>query len=172
MGVLSGNTKEEPLHCGEIFDLWAASVKAKGCISVYRAYEYHAGDKDLIKLLGDIIDQVQVEAKECDQILVQNGIAPAPYLPERPAAKLEDIPIGARFTDQEITALLGADMAASLAACSQVMGKSIREDVGALFARFHLSMTALGLKALRLSKEKGWLVPPPLHIKQPELVEA
>ncbi|MEX2415467.1 MAG: DUF3231 family protein [Paenibacillaceae bacterium] len=171
MGILSGNPKDEPLHYGEVFDIWAFSTKAKGSISVYRAYHYHAGDKDLKELLDDLINQAELEAKECDQLLIQNGLTPTPYLPERPEAKLEDIPIGARIMDQEIAALATADTVASIIACSHVIGKSIREDVGALFGKYHLTKTAIGLKILELSKEKGWLIPPPLHMKRPELVE-
>ncbi|MCC2684344.1 MAG: rane protein [Paenibacillaceae bacterium] len=171
MGVLSGNPKDEPLHYGEIFDLWSFSAKAKGCVSVYKAFQYHAGDEDLQELLADLVDQAQLEAKECDQILVRNDIAPSPYLPERPKAQLADIPVGARFTDPEICALIGADLAASITSCSQMIGKSIREDVAGLFGKYHNTKVAQGLKNLRLSKDKGWLVPPPLQIKVPELVQ-
>lgn len=52
------------------------------------------------------------------------------------------------------------------------MGQSIREDIGALFAKYHLTKTALGVKILELSKEKGWLIPPPLQVKRPETVNA
>ncbi|MCM3341543.1 DUF3231 family protein [Paenibacillus sp. MER TA 81-3] len=171
MGILSGNPKDEPLHYGEAFDVWAFSVKAKGCISVYRAYHYHAGDKDLKSILDDLINQAELEAKECDQILINNGLAPIPNPPERPEAKLEEIPAGARLADQELTPLIAADTAASMVACSQIMGKSIREDIGALFGKYHMTKAALGLKILQMSKEKGWLVPPPLHVKRPEQVE-
>ncbi|EJW15222.1 DUF3231 family protein [Paenibacillus alvei] len=172
MGILSGNPKDEPLHYGEIFDVWAFSTKAKGCVSVYRAYLNHAGDKDLKRLLEDLVNQAELEAKECDQILIENGIAPSPYPPERPESKLEEIPIGARLADQEIAPLISADTAAGMVACSQVMGKSIREDIGALFGKYHMTKTALGLKALEISKEKGWLIPPPLLIKRPDGKEA
>ncbi|MGG3838596.1 DUF3231 family protein [Paenibacillus dendritiformis] len=171
MGILSGNPKDEPLHYGETYDVWAFSMKAKGCISVYRAYHYHAGDKDLKNILGDLINQAELEEKECDQILISNGIAPSPTLPDRPEAKLEEIPVGARLTDQEITSMIAADTAASMVVCSQIMGKSIREDIAALFGKYHLTKAAIGLKILEMSKEKGWLVPPPLHVKRPELVE-
>ena len=53
-----------------------------------------------------------------------------------------------------------------LVACSQVMGQSIREDIGALFAKYHLTKTALGLRILNMSKEKGWLIPPPLQVEK------
>ncbi|TMV51979.1 DUF3231 family protein [Paenibacillus mesophilus] len=172
MGILGGNPKDQPLHYGEVFDLWSFSMKAKGCISIYRAYSYHAGDKELKNILGDLINQAELESEECDQILIHNGIPSSPTLPARPEAKLEDIPVGARITDIEIASLVAADTAASMAACSMIMGKAIREDIGALFGKYHATKAALGLKILQLNKEKGWLVPPPLHIKRPELVEA
>lgn len=172
MGILSGNSKNEPLHYGEVFDLWSFSTKAKGSISVYRAYSYHAGDKDLKVILDDLIGQAELEVKECDEILVHNGITPTPGLPARPEVKLVDIPMGARLIDAEIATLAGIDTAASLVVCSQIMGMSIREDVGVLFGKYHLTKAAIGLKILKLSKEKGWLISPPLHMKRSELVEA
>ncbi|MGO4790457.1 DUF3231 family protein [Paenibacillus sp. 2KB_20] len=168
MGILSGNPKNEPMHYGEIFSVWTASTLAKGMVSCYEAYLNHAGDKDLKKILHDLLDQAKLEIKECDELLTENGIAPAPVLPERPPVKLEDIPAGARFTDPEIAAKIAADTSLGLVACSQVMGQSIREDIGALFAKYHLTMTALGVRILQMNKEKGWLIPPPLQIKRPE----
>ncbi len=172
MGILSGNSKDEPLHYGEIFDLWTSSMTAKGCISAYRAFQFHAGDKELKKILGDLIDQAELEVSECDTILTHNGIASSPAMPVRPEAKTEEIPVGARFSDPEIAAMIGADIAVGLVACSQAIGKSIREDICALFAKYHMTKAAIGLKILKMSKEKGWLVPPPLQVMRPELVEA
>lgn len=166
MGILSGNPKHEPLHYGEAYDVWQFSMVAKGCVSTYRALSYHAGDKDLKGIIGDVINQAELEVSECDKILVNNGLVPSPGLPDRPEAKLEAIPIGARFTDMEIAAMVSGDMAVGLIACSQIMGKCIREDIGALFGKYHATKAAIGLKALRLSKEKGWLIPPPLVVER------
>ncbi|MNI64473.1 hypothetical protein D3C73_1199180 [compost metagenome] len=141
-------------------------------MSCYQAYLNHAGDKDLKKILNDLIDQAKLEIKECDILLTDNGIAPAPTMPERPPVKLEDIPAGARFADPEIAAKISADTSIGLVACSQAMGQSIREDVGALFAKYHLTKATLGLRLLQLNKEKGWLIPPPLQLKRPEPVKA
>ncbi|RRJ65657.1 DUF3231 family protein [Paenibacillus oralis] len=168
MGVLDGNPKNEPMHYGEIFTIWESSMGAKMILSCYQAYTYHAGDKELKELLGDLIDQAKLEIKELDKLLSEAGITPPPMLPERPEAKLEDIPAGARFADPEIGAKLAMDIAAGLAGCSAAMGMSIREDIGALFAKYHTTKTGFGLRILRLNKEKGWLVPPPLLVKKPE----
>lgn len=172
MGILSGNPKNEPLHYGEIFSVWQCSMVAKGAVSCYQAFLNHAGDKDLKKLLDDLLDQAKLEIKECDTLLTENGIAPAPMLPERPPVKLDDIPAGARFTDPEIAAKLAADTSLGLVAASQVIGQSIREDIGALFAKYHVTKTSLGVRILQMNKEKGWLVPPPLQIKRPESDES
>ncbi|MBA9083950.1 hypothetical protein FHR92_000404 [Fontibacillus solani] len=167
MGILNGNPKDEPMHFGEIFSVWQASMLAKGTVSCYQAYLNHSGDNDLKKILEDLIDQAKQEIKECDTLLTENGIAPAPVLPERPPVKLEEIPVGARFTDPEIAAKIAADNSLGLVACSQIMGQSIRVDIGALFAKYHLSKATLGVRILEMIKEKGWLIPPPLQVKRP-----
>lgn len=171
-GILGGNAKDEPMHYGEIYNVWQASMVAKGAVSFYRAFLNHAGDHDLKKILSALIDQAELEVSECDKLLTDNGIGTAPALPDRPQAKLEDIPVGARFTDPEIAAKIAADVATSLVACSQAMGQSIREDVGALFSKYHMTKAALGVKILNLLKEKGWLIPPPLQVKRQETVNA
>jgi hypothetical protein len=170
MGILSGSPKDEPMHYGEISNVWEFSMVAKGALSGYQAFHNHAGDKDLKNVLNDLMDQAKQEIKECDTLLNDNGIAPAPGLPERPQVKLEDIPVGARFTDPEIAAALAADVALSLVACSAVIGSSIREDIIALFTKYHSIKLTTGAQILRMNKEKGWLIPPPLQVKRPEHV--
>jgi Protein of unknown function (DUF3231). len=170
MGILSGNPKHEPMHYGEISGIWAFALKAKSAISYYQAFLNHAGDKDLQQLLRDIIEQARQEANECEKLLKDNGITPPPGLPERPSEKWEAIPPGARFSDQEIAATAAGDISMGLVACSTIMGEAIREDIAALFAKFHAAKAQLGLRALRLNKEKGWLIPPPLEIERTEEV--
>lgn len=108
------------------------------------------------------------ENKQIEEIIKINGIGLPPAPPERPVANLEDIPVGARFNDPEISAALSMDSAAGLVACSQAMGQCIREDIAMMYGQFHLNKAQLGAKLLRLNKEKGWLVPPPLHLNSPD----
>jgi hypothetical protein len=172
VGILSGNPKDEPMHYGEIYDVWSASTMGKGAVSYFQVYLNHVGDKDLKMLINDYIEQAKQEIKDCDELLQANGITPAPTMPERPVVKLEDIPAGARFADQEIAASMAAGSSVSLVACTQTMSKCIREDVGAIFAKHIAAKTILGTKTLHLLKEKGWLIPPPLQIKRPETANA
>ncbi|GIP24183.1 DUF3231 family protein [Paenibacillus sp. J22TS3] len=168
MAILGGNPKDEPLHYGEIFGVWQCSTKGKGSLSSFQAYLNHAGDKDLKDILKDLIDQTTREIKEADEILLANGIPPVPAFPERPPADLEEIPVGARFSDPEIGAAVATAVSMGIVEASQVIAISIREDIGALFLKNHGLKAALGARILRLLKDKGWLVPPPLQIKRPD----
>lgn len=163
MGILSGNSKEEPLHYGEVFTIWTNLGTNYGMIAGYQTFYNHAGDQDLKKILEDFIQCAREEVRQLERILKTNGVALPPAPPERPEARLENIPPGARFNDPEISAALSMDAAAGLVACSQAMGISTREDIGMMYAQFHAAKAQLGAKLLRLNKNKGWLILPPLH---------
>ena len=168
MGIFSGNSKDEPLHYGEVFNIWSNLAANYGMIAGYQTFYNHAGDKDLKKIIEEFIQGAKEEVKQLEEILKTNGIALPPAPPERPEARLEDIPPGAKFNDPEISAALSLDAAAGLVACSQAMGMSIREDIALMYGQFHTAKALLGAKLLRLNKNKGWLVPPPLHVDHPE----
>ncbi|WP_067728054.1 DUF3231 family protein [Oceanobacillus damuensis] len=163
MGILSGNPTDEPMHYGEVFGVWSSVMVTKGKIAGYQTMRNHAGDADLVNLIDEAIQQGKQDVTEMEKLLKDNGVGLPPTPPDRPQANLEDIPAGARFMDQEIAAALSADTAAGLVACSGMMGEAIREDIAMMFGQFHTQKATFGAKVLRLNKEKGWLVPPPLH---------
>ncbi len=163
MGVLSGNPKHEPMHYGEVFGIWTFVTVAKGMVASYQTHLNHTGDEDLRKLIEEAIQQSKQEVQELETLLKENGIGLSPTPPERPNASLEDIPIGARFQDPEISAALAASIASGLVTCSTLIGEAVREDIAMIFGQIHTQKATIGAKVLRLSKEKGWLIPPPLH---------
>jgi len=172
MGILSGNPQNEPMHYGEVFGVWSYLATTKGLLVGYQTFINHTGDKDLKNFLMDLTQGMKQEIQQIENLLKVNGIAPPPTAPERPVASLESIPVGARFNDPEIAARVAMDIAAGLVACSQVIGQSIREDIGMMFGQFHTAKAQFGVRLLRINKEKGWLIPPPLHMQTPELVNA
>ncbi|WP_313890932.1 DUF3231 family protein [Psychrobacillus sp.] len=165
MGILSGNPKDEPLHYGEVFGIWTNIATNNGLIAAYQTFINHTGDKELEKIIEESIQVMKDENKHLEVILKLNGVA---LPPARQVARLEDIPLGARFNDPDISAALSMDVAAGLVACSQPMGMCIREDVALMYGQFHMSKVQIGAKLLRLNKSKGWLVPPPLNVDFPD----
>jgi hypothetical protein len=173
VGILDGNPKNEPLHYGEIYGLWSHVILSKGMLAGYQTVKNHAGDSDLRKFIEEIsADLLKGQIVECEKILKLNGSTLPPSPPERAEADYRNIPVGARFNDPEIAMMLSIDIASGLVACSQMIGQCVREDLSALFLKYHSAKAAYGLRLLRMNKAKGWLVPPPLQLKVPELVEA
>lgn len=163
MGIMDGNPKKEPMHYGEVIGVWAFIGANNGLISGYEAFVNHAGDDELIKLLEEAVKMMKDEIKALEKILKDNGITPPPTLPGRPKAKAEEIPTGARFSDPEISAAVSINVGQGLVSCSQVMGQCLREDIAMMFGKYIAERAMFGLKLLRMNKEKGWIVPPPLH---------
>jgi hypothetical protein len=169
MGILSGNPQNEPMHYGEVSGAWSYLMAAQGMIAGYQVLINHTGDEDLKSFLEDVIKNgIRPEVQQLQELLKANGIALPPAPPERPSATIESIPAGARINDPEVAAKVSADIAAGLVACSTIMGISIREDIAAMFGQFHMKKAQLGATLLKLNKEKGWLIPPPLHVQQSE----
>ncbi len=168
MGILSGNPQNEPMHYGEVFGAWSYLSVAKGLHAGYQIFANHTGDDDLKKLIEEAIQGLKQEISQTEELLKVKGVGLPPTPPDRPTADLESIPVGARFADPEISASISKDIAAGLVACSQIIGQYIREDIALMFGQFHTAKTLLGAKFLKLNKEKGWLIPPPLHLQTPE----
>lgn len=166
MGVLSDHPKNEPMHYGEVYGVWTYLYASQASVAMYQTVLNHSGDKELKELLKDAIKMCENQIKEVKTLLKKNGVGLPPTPPERPVAKLDEIPPGAKFLDNEIAGALAADIAAALVSCSTIIGQSLREDIAIMFAKFHSEVALLGGKNLRLSKEKGWIVPPPLHTDQ------
>jgi hypothetical protein len=83
------------------------------------------------------------EHDQLESLLKENNVGLPPSPPERPKANLEDIPVGARFQDPEISASVSIDINAGLVACSQLMGQCIREDIAQMFARKKAGLSLL-----------------------------
>ena len=83
-------------------------------------------------------------------------------LPSRATANAEDIPVGARFMDPEISAAVSINVGQGMVSISQVMGMPERR-YSTMFAKYLKDKIMFGAKLLRMNKDKGWIIPPPLH---------
>ncbi|WP_227397091.1 DUF3231 family protein [Jeotgalibacillus aurantiacus] len=163
MGILSGSPKDEPMHYGEVYGVWTALLTANGNVAAYQTMRNHAGDRDLQELLEEAIKLGERESRQLEELLIENQIQVPPAPPARAKANLDQIPAGARFQDPEIAASLTMSTGAGITAASQMITQCVREDIGLLFEQFHTQKVAFAAKNLRNSKEKGWLIPPPLY---------
>lgn len=144
-----------------------------GALAAYSTFLNHVGDVDLKKYIEDKMkNEMKPQMQQIENLLRENGIAVPPAPPEKPIANLESIPVGAKFTDPEIAVTIAKNIGTGLTALSQIMSICTREDIATMCGQFHMEKAQSGLRLLKLEKEKGWLIPPPLHVKTPEPVHA
>ncbi|MGM9926772.1 MAG: DUF3231 family protein [Bacillus sp. (in: firmicutes)] len=166
MGILSGNPVNEPMHYGEVYGLFTQLSAAKAALDVYQVYYNHTGDKDLKEFIKDLItDSIKPEIEELESILLKNDIVIPPTPAERPNTDIEQIPVGARLQDAQVAYLMARDIASGLTAMSALIGQCIREDIALMLAQQSAKALKDGAALLKIMKEKGWLVPPPLHME-------
>ncbi|WP_404333005.1 DUF3231 family protein [Mesobacillus maritimus] len=166
MGILSGDPKEEPLHAGEVYHLWTHLLETKTLLVNLQVLKSHTGDEDLKTFIDEFTqDCIQEEEEQVEEILKENGLRLPPAPPDRPKVNLEDIPAGARFNDPEVAALIGKELIAGKMICSYVSSIAIREDVAKMFNEYYTNRVEQQDKLLKMNKEKGWLIPPPLNTK-------
>ncbi|WP_409298363.1 DUF3231 family protein [Peribacillus sp. SCS-26] len=166
MGILNGNPKDEPLHSGEVFYLWTNLFETKAFLVTLQVLINHSGDHDLKLFLGDLKDNcLKPGADQVENILKETGIRLPPAPPDRPNVEVQDIPAGARFYDPEIAAMVLKEVNAGMLTASMIMGLSIRKDITELFDTTHSQLAEYAGKLLDVTKDKGWIVPPPLMVK-------
>ena len=160
--VFPGLQEQPPLHAGEKYMIWDHLLKAKGCQSKYQLLKNHSEDGELIDYLTDLAENmVKEEVQNLEKFLLENGVQPPPGSPAHPQTARNDIPPGARFSDQEITMCVYHDLASAMTQTSQIISIAVREDVGKMFAAHHQEIAKYGGTLLKLMKKKGWLVEPP-----------
>ncbi len=151
------------MHYGEIFGAWSYLLVAQSTFVENQLMINHTGDKDLKEFVEDYNTLLESQIKELSDLLKKNGVALPPCPPERAIVNLEDIPVGARIMDIEIANSRAKLIATGLVGCSTIMGNSTNEDIGIMFGKFHIKKAKYASNILKLLKEKGWLILPPLH---------
>lgn len=166
MGILSGNPKKEPMHYGEVYGIYMQLSVAKAALDGYQVYCNHTGDKDLKEFIkGMINNSIKPTIKELEELLIANDVAVPPTPAERPEVDIEQIPPGARLQDAQVAYAIARDITTGLTAMSGLIGQCIREDIALMLTQQSAKALKDGAALLQIMKEKGWLVPPPLHME-------
>ncbi|AXI07724.1 hypothetical protein CUC15_01435 [Oceanobacillus zhaokaii] len=164
MGI--NNSKNEPLHSGEVFHLWSYLYSTKGTLVTLQVLINHTGDHDLKVYLEDLLESnFTQEEQQVENLLKESGIRLPPAPPDKPNVEVQDIPAGARFNDPEIATLVQKELMTGRILCNYITGIAIREDLRTMFSEFSSQREEYEIKLQQVSKEKGWIVPPPINTK-------
>ncbi|MBY0061878.1 DUF3231 family protein [Priestia aryabhattai] len=152
-----------PLHIGEAMGCWLYFTALAEEIPALETSLHTTTDKELVKLVNESKDLAESQLDALKHFMLKEGLP----LSEIPAAKPElnsqDIPLGAKATDTEISNLISVKVASNIVMCSTNISQAIREDLGTMWLKFHTEKVLFGVKVKKLMQEKGWLKYPPTY---------
>lgn len=155
--------KKKPLNVLEVSNLWFfLGITNNTMRNEELAYNI-AQDNELKQKLKDAENIHKTIAEEISKLLKEEGVPLPQDTPEKPSGVFQDIPEGAKLTDEEIANLISFNLLLGVNYASRGLTESIRADVGLLFFKVIIKKTALGLTLKQLLDKNNWLRVPPYY---------
>lgn len=159
---------EQPLHAGEAFTLWAYYEAAAETRAILLVLLNHTEDKGLKELMEHFIDDVlEPQVKQAKDKLLEEGIILPEVSPDHPKVEAKLVPVGARFTDEQICNMIVVKVQGLLQFCHEGIARSLRDELGVMFYTFQSHILAQGASMKGLMTQRGWLRVPPTFVASP-----
>ncbi|HYG58976.1 MAG TPA: DUF3231 family protein [Symbiobacteriaceae bacterium] len=156
------------LHAGEAFSLWTYDVALQEVHALGQLMLNHTADRELTDFIENLItDLGQAQEAELHKLMRNEGIEFPALTAQKPLANSTDLPAGARFTETEIANLLVVKVQGLLILAHGALLQSIRNDMGAMWYRYHSGLLVHSFKLKQLMERRGWLRHPPLFRPSP-----
>lgn len=152
---------KEPLHIGEVMDLWTYYGMLSESNRFVEVGLNTTSDGDLIKLLKVSFDNCHKQIIEIQELLRSEGV-PLPETSEsKPKSDSRDIPPGVKLSDDEIANGLAIKNISSIMICAGGISQAIRLDVGGMWLKFFMVRVKYGVTLKGVMRKRGWLKIPP-----------
>ncbi|QOR64823.1 DUF3231 family protein [Cytobacillus suaedae] len=157
------NESKHPLHTGEVTICWTYYTALKEFIR-YEEIGLNTTDDDEVKeMLKDAKKLCESQTKRLEEFMLMEGI-PLPELPsKKPKSDLNEVPLGVKFTDDELTNGVSIKVATAIIECATGQAQAIRTDLGLMWVEFHTELLTFGTTLKSLMRKRGWIRVPPYY---------
>lgn len=164
----SASRPQQPLHAGEAFTLWAYYEAAAETRAILLVLLNHTDDEGLKELMEHFIaDVLEPQVKQVKDKLLHEGLNLPEVTPDHPKADAKQVPVGARFTDEQICNMIVVKVQGLLLFCHEGIARSLRDELGVMFYTFQSHILAQAATMKGLMAQRGWLRLPPTFIASP-----
>ncbi|HWH72559.1 MAG TPA: DUF3231 family protein [Candidatus Sulfotelmatobacter sp.] len=153
-----------PPHVGEAFNAWAYYVSVKESRIIALMMLNHTNDLELKDMLEHFINDVlEPQAKQLTDFLRNEGIDMPAGTGDKAKANEQQIPPGAKMTDNEIANMVVVKLNGLLLFCFMGQFGALRDDISAMFYNFQTHVMAQSYNHKKLMQKRGWLLVPPYY---------
>ncbi|KQL50727.1 hypothetical protein AN964_24180 [Heyndrickxia shackletonii] len=155
--------EKNPLHVGEVNSLWVLLTMLEEGISVYQIGLNTTNDDDLIHALKNGEQSSKAISNQLRTFFKKEGIPLPDTSEEKPKSDPNSIPLGVKYTDEELANLVSVKVAAQITLIGQALAMSVRSDSCELLLQIQYELLKYGSSFKTLMRRNGWIKVPPYY---------
>lgn len=163
LALFGDDEPKGPLHVGEVMNLWTYHTMLTEINRFAQMALNTTIDDELIEALNNSIGDCSKQVAEIEIICKKESIPLPPTTEPKPLSHPNDVPLGAKMTDDEIANGLSIKQVLATVACATALTQTIRQDIAALWLNFFLDRIKFQTYFGPVMKERGWLKVPPYY---------
>lgn len=160
---LVDNNNKKPLHTGEVTNHWLLLTLLEEGVSLYEMGMNTTNNNELLDALGDGLALSKKTINNLGAFLKEEGIPLPATSPEKPKSDSHSIPLGVKYSDDELANLISAKVAAQITLIGQSLAMSIRNDSAQLMIGVLIELLKYSTSFKTLMESHGWLKIPPYY---------
>jgi hypothetical protein len=157
------NENKAPLHVGETMNLWMFLTTIHEANIFNQMGINSTNDDELLEMLQDSSKACEKQTKQVSNLLIKEGIPLPPLTQHKPTSSPNDIPLGAKMTDDEIANGVSIKDVSIIMLCAAGLTQSIRTDVGRIFLQLMLERITFDTSLKNMMIRRGWIKVPPYY---------
>jgi hypothetical protein len=154
---------KNPLHVIEVGDLWKYHTMIEEFIRYEEIGLNTTIDDEVKEMLNDVNQSCKKQTKRISSFMLEEGIPLPDVTSPKPKSNSNDIPLGVKMTDDEISNGIAFKMVLLMQHCAKGQADAIRNDTGMLWLEFYSEWVFLGNTLKSLMRKRGWLKVPPYY---------
>lgn len=153
-----------PLHVGEVMSCWTYLTILEEAVALEQISLNTTTDPEVKNTIHKTLAGASSQASRLKEFLQKEGV-PLPEASEpKPLSEPNQVPLGVKMTDSEITNLVSVKIATSITTCAAAVAQSIRNDVGLMFLEFQMEAVSYGALLKSVMRKRGWIKIPPAYL--------
>lgn len=157
------NGPKTPLHVGEVMGCWTYLTALVEMLRFEEIGLNTTTDDEVKEMLNDAYKLCKAQADRLESFLKEEGIPLPETSAPKPNSSPQNIPAGARITDEELANGVSIKVALAIVECATGQAQSIRLDVGIMWAEFQSEMLTFSASLKQMLRQRGWLKTPPFY---------
>ncbi|MFB4169395.1 DUF3231 family protein [Virgibacillus sp. JSM 102003] len=154
---------KSPLHIVEAGDCWTYLTMMEEYIRYEESGLNTTTDDEVKEMLKDVIQLCETQVKKLSKFMKDEGIPLPDVTSSKPKSEPNEIPLGVKLTDDEITNGIAFKLVTCMQACAKGQADAVRGDIGMIWLGFYSEWATFGSTLKTLMRKRGWLKVPPYY---------